>query len=454
MERTDSRFEELCALAEQERERLHIPGAVVGVLSEGQEEIRALGVTNADHPLPVEADTLFQIGSITKTFVGTLIMRLVEQGRVDLETPIRTYLPELKLTDAKAAEQATLRHLLTHTGGWVGDYFDDFGFGEDALARMVASMVDLPQWTPLGEVWSYNNSGFYLAGRIIEVVTGKPFETAMQEMILDPLGMKQSYFFAHEVITKSFSVGHIVREEKPQVATPWSIGRAAHPAGGLICSAADLFRYARFHLGDGTAEDGTRLLSPEALQQMRTVLLPAGGISKMGLTWFITGGEEACVIGHGGATNGQLTQFAVVPGRGFAVATFTNANTGREFNETVVRTALKSYLGLEEPEAVPLESTLEELRPYIGRYDTPLTGLELTLDETGGLVLQVIPKGGFPKPDTPASPGPPPMRIALYAPDRAVVLDPPMKGNRIDFLRDAGGGLGWMRIGGRVSRRL
>ena len=163
------------------------------------------------------------------------------------------------------------------------------------LALMVAKVADLPQLTPLGEVWSYNNSGFYLAGRVIEAVTDQPFETAMQEMILDPLGMKQSFFFAQDVITRRFAVGHIVKEERAEVAIPWSIGRAAHPAGGLVCTAGDLFRYARFHSGDGTTEDGARLLTPESLAQMRVPQFQAGGTSKIGLTWFITGGDEACI---------------------------------------------------------------------------------------------------------------------------------------------------------------
>lgn len=226
----DPKFREMCAQVVQDMERLHVPGAVVGVLFEGEEQIRGFGVTSVDHPLPVYAATLFQIGSITKTFVGTLIMRLVEQGKVALDAPLRTYLPDLRLSDASVAERVTLRHLLTHTGGWVGDYFDDCGFGDDALAQIVARVANLPQLTPLGEVWSYNNSGFYLAGRVIEVVTGRPFETAMQELILDPLGMKQSFFFAHDVITKRFAVGHNVKEDIPEVANPWSIGRAAHPA--------------------------------------------------------------------------------------------------------------------------------------------------------------------------------------------------------------------------------
>ncbi|NJD59139.1 MAG: beta-lactamase family protein, partial [Anaerolineae bacterium] len=197
----DERFQAIIELASAEQKRLPIPGAVLGVLFDGLESIAPFGVTSLEHPLPVSEDTLFQIGSITKTFLGTAVMQLVEMGKLALDAPVRTYLPSLKLADESVAAHVTMRHLLTHTGGWVGDYFNDFGPGEDALAKMVDKMAELPQLTPLGEVWSYNNSGFYLAGRVIEAVTGTNFEAAIKELVLEPLGMHMSFFFTDDVIT-------------------------------------------------------------------------------------------------------------------------------------------------------------------------------------------------------------------------------------------------------------
>src|SRR5436190_24197434 len=138
-------------------EELSIPGAALGLLFDGEEETTGLGVTSMENPLDVTPATLFQIGSIGKTFTATAVMRLVEQGQVDLDEPVRTYLPDLGLADGEVASKVTIRHLLTHTSGWVGDYFDDLGWGDDALARMVEKLADLPQLTPLGEVWAYNN---------------------------------------------------------------------------------------------------------------------------------------------------------------------------------------------------------------------------------------------------------------------------------------------------------
>src|SRR6266567_5472359 len=247
-----------------------VPGVAVGLIADGEETVHGFGVTNVDHPLPVDGDTLFQIGSITKTVTATALMRLVEGGTVSLDVPVRTYLPELRLRDEGVAAAVTLRHLLTHMGGWFGDHFADTGVGDDALARYVAQLADLQQLTPLGSVWSYSNSGFALAGRVLEVVTGKTAEDALTELVLAPLGMTRSFFFARDAITYRVAAGHFVFPEGPKVARPWYVPRNVDPIGGIISSARDMLRYARFHLGDGTALDGERLLSAESVRLMRT----------------------------------------------------------------------------------------------------------------------------------------------------------------------------------------
>ena len=114
-------------------EKNRVPGAVVGILHQGEVATAAFGVTNVDHPLPVTDETLFQIGSITKTFTGTAAMRLVEMGKVDLDATVQTYLPDFKVADEDASRRATVKHLLTHMGGWVGDLFIDTGCCEGSF---------------------------------------------------------------------------------------------------------------------------------------------------------------------------------------------------------------------------------------------------------------------------------------------------------------------------------
>src|SRR5579872_6692369 len=126
---TESDFAQLGEFTRQEMERLKVPGVAIGVHHDGQDYTAGFGVTNVNHPLPVTEDTLFQIGSTSKTVCATAAMRLVEQGLLDLDTPVRTYLPGLKLADESAAARVTMRHLFNHTGGWQGDFFENTGAG-------------------------------------------------------------------------------------------------------------------------------------------------------------------------------------------------------------------------------------------------------------------------------------------------------------------------------------
>ena len=223
---------------------------------------RGFGVTNIDHPLPVTDDTLFQIGSISKTFTGTAMMRLVEQNRLHLDDPIRKHLPDFKVKDAEASARATIRDTLTHMGGWEGDFFDDPSSGDDALQQIVARMADLEQTAKVGEMWGYNNAGFYLAGRVIEVVTGKPFERALRELVLDPIGIDTAYFFPADVMTRRFVVGHGAPKNVPSVIGPWPVPRAANAAGGITTNVGSMLRYAAFHMGDGLSAAGTPCCRP------------------------------------------------------------------------------------------------------------------------------------------------------------------------------------------------
>lgn len=142
-------------------------------------------------------------------------MRLVEQGRVDLDEPVRTYVPELRLRDEDVSARVTVLQLLNHTAGWAGDLMDDTGDGDDALARYVALMADIEQVTPLGATVSYNNASLSLAGRVIEKVTGQTFEQAIRDLLFEPLGLTNSSFFANEIMTRRFAVGHHLEPDGP-----------------------------------------------------------------------------------------------------------------------------------------------------------------------------------------------------------------------------------------------
>src|SRR5262245_53769232 len=312
---TEALFRELDAKIEAAMADYHIPGVAIGLLYQGQEYVRGYGVTNVDYPQPVDGDTLFRIASITKTFTGTTVMRLVEQGLLDLDARVRTYLPDFRVADEIASERVTLRQCLNHSAGWLGDYSLDFGRGEDALALYVASMANLPQLTPPGTQFAYSNSALNVAGRVIEVVTGQTYEDAVRALLLDPLGLDHTRFFTDEVAGYPMAGSHTVTDEAAVFGPDlWHFPRIGHPSGGLISSARDQVRYARFHLGDGRAPDGTRLLTPAALAAMRSNPGPGGTLGYemdgVGVTWFLRRTAEGIhAVQHSGDWPGQHSGF-------------------------------------------------------------------------------------------------------------------------------------------------
>src|ERR1044071_6455423 len=255
---TNARFDAVAALAEAKMAEYHVPGVAVGVLENGAVTIRGHGVTSVDDPQPVTAHTVFPIASISKTFAATAMMRLVEQGKVDLKAPVRLYLPDFRVQDECVSKTVTIWNLLTHTSGWEGQVAGPER-GEDTLRNFVATtMVDLMQEAPPGAAWSYNNAGFSVAGRVIESVTGQSINAAIRDLVFKPIGLEHAGTTAGEFITHRFALGHGVRGDGPATVQRPFAPSSSVTAGGVGLCMADLLTYARVHLGDGTANTGER----------------------------------------------------------------------------------------------------------------------------------------------------------------------------------------------------
>jgi CubicO group peptidase (beta-lactamase class C family) len=437
-------------------ERYAVPGVAVGILSNGEDRTWGFGVTSIEDGRPVDGDTIFMVGSTTKTFTATLVARLVEQGRLSLEDRVLDHLPDLRFADPAVASEVRVWHLLTHTGGWLGDVFMDTGRGDDALSRkMRAVRRKAPQMWPLGTQWSYNNLGFCIAGRVVEVVTGTSYEKALTDMVLKPLGMERSFFFAEDVMTRPFAVGHMWswKTSELRVARPWGLFRSSAAAGGLASTARDQLRYARFHLGDGSTPDGERLLERETLDMMKRPRAKAGGLaSEVGLTWLLDTRDGARIVKHGGSVNGQMSAFLTVPERGFAITVLTNGSRGTEVHRDVVDWALTHALGLRAPERREVSRTPSELDEYAGSYTSVLGPLVIEAREGRLVVCQRIRPRLAKDPDT-AAQIPPPVRLAFHSPDQGWVLDDPSRGNAVEFLRDPSGHITFFRWGGRLCPR-
>lgn len=450
---SDPKFRTIGRRIAREMKRLSVPGVSIGIYHNGEEHTAGFGVTNIEHPLPVTPDTLMQVGSISKTFTGTLMMMLVEQGEVDLDAPVRKYLKDFKLSDESVAKRVTIRNLLTHTGGWVGDYFNDFGTGDDALAKMVKEIAKLPQIQPLGKIWSYNNTGFNIASRVIEVVTKKTYEQALQDMLLNPLGLDMTFLYPSDILfTHRFVVGHTIDQKKVKVARPWAIGRAGNGVGGVVSTVKDLLKYARFHMGDGKSATGKKVIKKKTLEAMRVKQVNAGGRGDMGITWFIRYADNLTAYAHGGATHGQQAYFFFIPEKDFALAILTNSEDGGIITAQTFGWVLDLYFGIKLTAPKPITNT-QELHEFVGRYKIGTECFDLKAHEQQ-LVYHHIPLGGFPTPDTPPGPAMPPMRFAFYEVDKVIGLDEPYKEALGDFIRDEKGRVEYFRVGGRAHKKI
>lgn len=439
-------------------ERYKVPGAAVGILLDNKQTVAVTGVTSVDNPLPITQDTLFSIGSMTKTFTATAMMRLVDQKKIELEAPVRKYIPELKLADEDVAGKVNVLHLLTHTAGWLGDWFADTGPGDDAKQKIVERLPEAPQLTPLGKVCSYNNSAVALAGRVIEVVAGNTYEDAVRELVLEPLGLEHSFYSPLDIMSRRFVIGHRVTKEGPQVGhnRPGVIGtgpvliRSAAATGGMWSTIPDVLRYASFHLNGGTV-DGKSLLSKELIELMQT---PQNKLSlvEIGVPWFIANAGGTKLVMHGGNySNMQIAELLLAPEHNFAYALLTNSGGGTSANVELMKWALDRYLGVELTEDPEVRVPTAVLEDYVGRYQNPVSGvLEVSLKDDG-LVMQnkfseeVMKEYGIQER--------PPIKLRFRDVTTFSIEGSGLLGGG-DFIRGENGKVEWLRFGARISGRL
>src|SRR5688572_27619533 len=227
-----NRFEALVAFAEGKMREHRVPGVALGIVDNGAITTRGLGVTNVDDPLPVTEHTVFPIASISKTFAATAAMRLVEQGRIDLKAPVRKYLADFKAGDENISRDVTVWNLLTHSPGWEGQVSGPER-GEDTLRNFVATvMPGLMQVAPPTSAWSYNNAGYSVAGRVIEVANGTSINRALRDLVFTPLGLAHTGTTAGDFIVNRFAADHVMRGDAPTVQRPYRHASSVTSGGG------------------------------------------------------------------------------------------------------------------------------------------------------------------------------------------------------------------------------
>jgi CubicO group peptidase (beta-lactamase class C family) len=253
-------------------------------------------------------------------------------------------------------------------------------------------------------------------------------------------------------MTYSFASSHRIQDGKPEVLRPWNLARSLNPAGGVISTAGDQMRYARFHLGGGTAQDGTRLLKRETLEAMQSEQAPAASFAqKMGIGWRLLWADGVKIVAHGDGTLGQASSFDLVPERQFAITALSNVRD-RLFIDEIVTWAFEHFAGIAPPDRVPLDLPADQLEAYTGIYSAHGGHAEIYVKD-GELWLQTRPTRGFPTPDVPPPPTPPPARLAFFKEDFVFLPDSPKTRFWSEFIRNDDGSILGFHSGARLMVR-
>jgi CubicO group peptidase (beta-lactamase class C family) len=309
-----------------------VPGMALGAIL-GQEVAVAAGYGEAclDSGVDVTPKTLFHMASVTKPFVATAVMQLVERGAVHLDDPFVKHVPHFKIADPRG-ETITVRQLLTHTSGLpdVESYdWDHPEFDAGALDRYIASLASTKLLAAPGERFSYSDIGFDILGALIAASSACPFEEYVADSLLEPLGMRSSSLLLSRVDPAHMACPHRLDDHgKPRRLTTFPYNRRHAGSSTLYSNINDMLRWAQANLNGGEL-DARRILQKASLARMWTgtvgdvhPAIPRGG--KVGLSWFVFDRNGRRVVGHMGQDDGFASLLLLVPERQFAVVSMAN----------------------------------------------------------------------------------------------------------------------------------
>lgn len=404
-----------------EMEKAGIPGAAVAVVV-GDKVVwaRGFGLANVETGAPVTPDTLFQIGSVTKSFTAAALLTAASQGAIALDRPVSSYVSGL----TACVGAPTLTQLLSHTGGII-DEPDEFGpQGEEGLGVYQRTWTSEYCLLPPGRAFSYSNSGFSLAGLALQEVDKKPYADVMRARVLAPLGMTRTTFRPTEAMTWPLAVGHRKNKEgKFEVVRPLPNDARLWPAGTLYSSATEMARFATALMNDGKVE-GQQVMPAGVAGRMRTatVSIPTTG-ERYGQGAFL----QARGAGHGGTMTGYAAQMALIDpnGRSPAIGVIVLTNGDGVNPSAIEKAATAAARAIASPsnaetatisDTSPLTArqlTEAQAAAFVGTYRNPRRftvevvrqGSSLTLKrfdrdfpmralETSGVFLVDLPRGG------------------------------------------------------------
>jgi CubicO group peptidase (beta-lactamase class C family) len=321
-----------------------VPGAAVAVTS-GDQVLLAEGYGHTSSGEPVTAHTPMAVGSISKSFTALAVMQLVEAGRVELDAPVRRYLPEFNMADSRV-DQVTVRHLLNQTSGLSDRTFPAFSRPQPrSLRELVAGMHAARLASTPGSQWEYHNPNYQVAARLVEVVSGRPFAAYLRERVFDPLGMHDSSAIEAADELPPRARGHVKILGLPvAVPEPRAFGGGS---GGVLSSAHDMAAWLIAHHDQGRDPGGAAILTSASITTMRT---PTAASRSYGLGWFVGATPWGTPsVWHSGDLFTSTAQQILLTRAGYGVAVM--ANTGLAYGDA--QAIAHRIAALLEGQAVP-----------------------------------------------------------------------------------------------------
>ena len=375
----------------EELKETNTPGATVAIVS-GERVVytKAFGTSNVETGAPMTPGMLFRIGSTTKMFTATALVTLAEEGKLKLDEAIGKHVDGL---NPKIAGLTT-HQLLSHTAGII-DEAPMYGDHDDsAMGRTIRSWKDDQLFTEPGKIISYSNPGYWLAGFVVETISGKPYADQMSENIFKPLGMTRTTFRPTVAMTYPLAQGHnAAGKSAPTVVRPFADNAASWPAGSMFTNVLDLSRFIIAFMNGGKLE-GKQVLSPQVIAKLSTpqVSIPSDQNAKYGYGLMISNYRGVRVVEHGGSRSGYGSVIKMAPEHRFAVIVLGN-RTGVALNKTAEK-AMELMLPLKPKEddkpKQELPMTAAEMSSYAGKYGQREVSFEILLKD-GKLFLKQGP---------------------------------------------------------------
>jgi CubicO group peptidase (beta-lactamase class C family) len=420
------------AIAREELKQRQTPGAAIAVVQDGRVVYaHGFGLANVETGEETRPEMLFRLGSTTKMFTAATVVLLAQQGKLDVKAPIGAHIPGL----APKLAALTAHQLLSHTSGLL-DEAPMFGsHDDDALKKEVASWTDARFFAEPGQIYSYSNPGYWLAGLLAERVGGKPFADQVAASVFAPVGMSRSTFRPTIAMTYPLAQGHDLVNGKLQIIRPSANNAASWPAGSIFSNVIDLSRWVTAFL-DGGMLEGKHVLPATMFSTLSTAntAIP-GSTNKYGYGVQVGEWRGLPMLSHGGSRAGYGSIIRMIPSRRFGVVVLAN-RSGVEMTRTAdaaMEAALKPAPAQTAPARTLKPTTAADRSRFVGVYSQG--SRQMTIEAKGD---QLFVR----------------QEARETALDSAGDVEFTGGGQRLFFVTDAAGAVTFLHTGGRSWKKI